>query len=535
MSQIVHIFRKDCRRLWPIIAAVLVFIFMHDYGEATIPAGGAVAIGLSPYTIVAILVSLSWLILPVLLFLLVVSAIQEESLVGGDKFWLTRPYDRLSLFLEKLLFVLLWALVPMLLHDVFLIRYFGFSLFSASSLLLWKSAQFGFFLLVAATVAVLSASFARALLIAVVALVIAALIFNVVLYVPSDSPVGSLTTNYENLAVLALAAGGAALVVAVQYRFRITPVAVVLAIAAIISCALLVRFWPASLTAYLLNRHGSPLLQPVQLRPDVSLNDMQSVNQIQDAAIQSRTAYYPFRALGLSDNVGVSLVGLTAHLNSLGQKPASFYLAAATRFQPRAGGTRQFADVGGPDQLVSFSAAFASDYDRLKDYDGTLSGNMILDGFRSAVTRVPVPSPQTRQNFAVGGRQCSVESFPREQKIALTFECVELEPGDTSAFEVLLPRDNSGARSLQCPGQSSRAGAWPAFLSPILKNSFMCEFSPPSVASGSSGDPAQGQDLLVFTEESLGAAVRTLRIEHFRPADLTLQAWEQRGALRAEK
>ena len=84
------------------------------------------AVGLSPYMTVFILVSLSGLILPVLFFLLVVSVIQEESLVGSDKFWLTRPYDRVSLFLEKLLFVVLWAFLPMLVHDVVLIGILAF-------------------------------------------------------------------------------------------------------------------------------------------------------------------------------------------------------------------------------------------------------------------------------------------------------------------------------------------------------------------------------------------------------------------------
>lgn len=46
MNQIVHIFRKDCRRLWQIIAAVLVFTFLHGYGDATNLSGRA--IGLSP-------------------------------------------------------------------------------------------------------------------------------------------------------------------------------------------------------------------------------------------------------------------------------------------------------------------------------------------------------------------------------------------------------------------------------------------------------------------------------------------------------
>jgi len=102
MSQIVHILRKANRRLWQIIAAVLLFTFPHGYGDANINPGTGMAVGISRYVIVLILVSLSWLILPVLFFLVVVFVIQQESLVGSDKFWLTLPYDRVSLFLEKL-------------------------------------------------------------------------------------------------------------------------------------------------------------------------------------------------------------------------------------------------------------------------------------------------------------------------------------------------------------------------------------------------------------------------------------------------
>jgi hypothetical protein len=207
-------------------------------------------------------------------------------------------------------------------------------------------------------------------------------------------------------------------------------------------------------------------------------------------------------------------------------------LSAVVRFQPLAGSSLLFADVGAPDQLVSFVLPFPGDYDYLKDSDSTLSGNLVLGGFRSAVARVPVPLPTQRQDFVVAGRKCTLRSSLHESKYYLVFDCVELEPGNTSRFEVLLPRDDSGPRSLQCQGQSSSAGSWPAFLSPIIKSSVTCEFTPPQ--TDSSADPAHGQELLVFAEESLGASVRTFRIEHFRPAQFGLQAWEERGVLKAE-
>src|ERR1035438_1860637 len=136
MNQIVHIFRKDCRHLWSYIVAVLVLTFLLGYGDVVIRGGGG--IGVSAYGLLLVLAGLSSILLPIALFLLVGSVIQDESLVGSDKFWLTRPYSRRSLFLEKFLFVVVWVALPMLLHDVILIRYFGFSLTSAFGLLFWK-------------------------------------------------------------------------------------------------------------------------------------------------------------------------------------------------------------------------------------------------------------------------------------------------------------------------------------------------------------------------------------------------------------
>jgi hypothetical protein len=531
MNQIVHIFRKDCRRLWQIIAAVLVFTFLHGYGDAINP-GGMVAVGLSPYALLYILVGLSWLVLPIALFLLVVSVIQEESLVGSDKFWLTRPYNRRSLALEKVLFVALWAVLPMLVHDVVLIRHFGFSLSSAVGLLLWKNAQFGFFLLVAGALAVLSASFARAVLLAIGAVLVTVLTFFTVPQNAVGLSIGSWTATYEILVVLAVAAVGVLCVIAFQYRFRITSVAAAIGVVAILVCALLSRFWPSSLSAYLLQKNESPLLRSIQILPDADLKDVARPREVPNPAIQSLTAYYPFRASGLPDNVAIDLVGLSAHFDSSGQKSPTLYLAAMVRFQPAAGGSRQFADVGIPDQLVSFASPVPGDSDRLKDTDGTLSGNLVLQGFRSTVARVPVPLPGTRQNFPIAGRRCEVGSSLREGKVGVTFDCVELEPGDTSRFDVRLTRDKPGA--LQCQGQSPSAGSWPAFLSPILRTNYLCEFALPVAAPDSSVESIQGLEVLVFAEQSVGQQQRDFRIEHFRPAEFSLQAWEQRGVLRAE-
>ncbi len=532
MNQVVHIFRKDCRRLSRIIVAVLVLTFLHGYGELISPGiGRDVAIGLSPYALLFLLAGLSRLLLPIALFLLVVSVIQEESLVGSDRFWLTRPYSRLSLFLEKLLFVLIWAVVPMLLHDVFLIRHFGFSLSAAFGLLVWKTAQFGLFLLVAAALAVLSANFGRAVLLGIIASFLTLFTFFVVWQNDASPSMGETAASYVFWAVLVVAAVGALAVVAFQYRFRIAPVAALLGVAAILACALLVRFWPHSLTADLSQRNASHLLQSVQVQPDVNLKDLPPPRPAQDVAAQSHTAYYPFQADGLSDNVGFDL-SLSAKFESPGQKPAPVTDGNPVRFQPQSAGLPRFADSGGPDQLVGFDLYYSGDFDRLKNADGTLAGKLYLEGFRSDVVTVSVPAPMQRQAFTLAGRRCAVESYRRERNVAFVFNCAELEPGNIARFQVRLLQDHQALVPSRTQGDTSSAGSWPAFLSPILRTYYQCEFTIPGTAADSAAESMQGLEILVFAEQSVGREQRDFRIEHFHPADFGLQAWEQRGALR---
>ena len=529
MNQIVHIFRKDCRHLWSYIVAVLVLTFLLGYGDVVIRGGGG--IGVSAYGLLLVLAGLSSILLPIALFLLVGSVIQDESLVGSDKFWLTRPYSRRSLFLEKFLFVVVWVALPMLLHDVILIRYFGFSLTSAFGLLFWKTAQFGLFLLVAAALAVLSASFGRAIVLGFVAALIGLLTFFVVMQNSVSTVEG--TTTYLLLAVLAVAAVGALAVIGFQYRFRIAPVAAVIGVLAILACAVLVRFWPQKLLARWTSRNTTSVLQTVQIVPNADLKDLPRPRPAQDDATQMRTAYYPLRAEGLPDNVGFDL-SMSAEFETPGQKPVSVSVGSPARFQPSAAGSPHFADAGGPDQLVPFVMFMSGDFERVKDADGTVSGKVFLEGFQSTVARLSVPAPGKQQTFTIVGRRCNVQSYLRDRNVAFVFDCAELEPGNIARFQVRLLHNNQQITPSRSQGDTSSAGSWPAFLSPILRTYYQCEFALPVAAPDSSLESIQGLEVLVFAEQSVGQQQRDFRIEHFRPAEFSLQAWEQRGVLRAE-
>jgi len=534
MKQIVHIFRKDCRRLWPIIGAVLLLTVLHGYGVVIETPGGGMAVGMSPYTLFIMLVALSGLLLPIAFFLLVVSVVQEESLVGSDQFWLTRPYKRRSLVLEKLLFVIVWAVLPMLVHDVTLIRHFDFSLPSAFDLLIWKQAQFGLFLLVAAALAALSSGFGRTVLLAIGSLLVLVLAFYAVLQHSGEMNLTPSSDVYIGVALLALTVLGAICVLAYQYRYRRATLSRLLGVGFLFACALLVRFWPNRITAYWSSRGASPLLESVQLRPDANLKGIGRSGLPQNAPIQGHAIYYPFQATGLPADVGVSVVGISAQFAAAGQRAASLASSAQVRFQPVTAGESLFADAIGSYQLVSFIMFNNSDFERLKGYDGTVSGKLFLQGYRTARVRVPVPRPKESRYFAIAGRRCQVESYIRESRIGLVFQCVELEPGNTSRFDVRLLQNSQELLPSQAQGQNNTAGSWPALLSPIMKSSYHCEFQLPVAQGDSPGESVLGLELEVFSEKSLGTVDRDFRIAHFRPAELDLHAWEQRGVLPAD-
>ena len=152
--------------------------------------------------------------------------------------------------------------------------------------------------------------------------------------------------------------------------------------------------------------------------------------------------------------------------------------------------------------------------------------------FRSDVVSLPIPPLGQPQGFAIAGRHCKVMSYRRDSNVALSFDCAELEPGNTYRFQVRLLQDRQLMLPSRSQGDTSSAGSWPAFLSPILKTNYLCEFALSDSASDSSASSIQGREIVVFVEQSVGQQQRDFRIEHFRPADFGFQAWQQRGVFR---
>src|ERR1017187_2282386 len=100
MRQVAVIFRKDVRRLWPQVAGALGLPALVGWIDSQPSSTGAIA------PLAGALWAACWTYLAA-------SVIQQERLPGDRQYWLTRPYDWRQLLSAKVLFVLAFAVLPL--------------------------------------------------------------------------------------------------------------------------------------------------------------------------------------------------------------------------------------------------------------------------------------------------------------------------------------------------------------------------------------------------------------------------------------
>jgi hypothetical protein len=109
MSHVLHVFRKDVRRLrWALVswlAVVIARLILKTAGAEL--SFGAVGLQIAVANIGDLL-----LFIEILLLALIVSGlVHDEPLVGADAFWLTRPIGAPVLLSAKLLFAAVFLVV----------------------------------------------------------------------------------------------------------------------------------------------------------------------------------------------------------------------------------------------------------------------------------------------------------------------------------------------------------------------------------------------------------------------------------------
>jgi hypothetical protein len=112
VKQAIHIFRKDVRRLWP--QALIVMGLFAVYGMSPPDTGvSGIAALAERGTFLSCLVGFAcWAVCA--------RMIHEDTPAEESPFWVTRPYNRMSLLAAKALFLFVFVFLPLLASGVFL-------------------------------------------------------------------------------------------------------------------------------------------------------------------------------------------------------------------------------------------------------------------------------------------------------------------------------------------------------------------------------------------------------------------------------
>ncbi|MGB2627936.1 MAG: hypothetical protein WAK20_14205 [Candidatus Acidiferrum sp.] len=160
MNQIIYIFRKDVRQHWYVIVLSLASVAAYVRNDPR--SWGPEGIRATNYSwLLPLLVVIGWMIL-------IVRAIQGESLVGNCQFWITRPYEWKKLLAAKALFFIAFINVPLFILQFVLLRMAGFAPTSYIKSLLWMQFLWVLILILPiTTLATVTSTFGQAVLVVV--------------------------------------------------------------------------------------------------------------------------------------------------------------------------------------------------------------------------------------------------------------------------------------------------------------------------------------------------------------------------------
>jgi hypothetical protein len=249
-----RLLRKDLRRLrWLLGLWILILVT-----RVTLVGEGA-SIGPDPFrsaTAFREMAGMLAMLETLMMALLIARLVHDEPLVGMNAFWLTRPYHRAALFSEKLTFVLVALVLLPSAADVASMLWFhtgaAAQLAAASNYVpSHLTSALTFFV-----IAVLTASLGSFVLtiVGAVAMVIAlggVIISLSVLTAREPDQYGTLVIDSNPTAGLVLSAAfviATSAVIVYQYRNRRRPIAIVLAVAALIVPMFVAAWWPWRLT-----------------------------------------------------------------------------------------------------------------------------------------------------------------------------------------------------------------------------------------------------------------------------------------------
>src|ERR1039457_6706301 len=119
MKRVTQIFKKDVAHLWPqilLFLAMLVMFACEDPAWTRHNNNGPVSF-----------INLVYLLLPLSCWLLVIALIHEETPIGHEQYWLTRPFTWTDLLAAKALFLVAFLIVPVFVCQAAVLAANGFS------------------------------------------------------------------------------------------------------------------------------------------------------------------------------------------------------------------------------------------------------------------------------------------------------------------------------------------------------------------------------------------------------------------------
>ncbi len=267
MNQVLHIFRKDTRYLWPEILASLVALAMFAAWSPQRWSFTRTAMRWqSLLELLPLLVLATWILLAARL-------VQAESLVGDRQWWLTRPYEWKPLLAAKTLFALVWIYVPFTLTQAAILREGGFSPYANAAGWGTMLAVFsGCVILPLLVTAAITGNIARMALTSCG--IVVALIVGSNLATMPRSGYDSTVPNDHHMWVVAVLIAGAMLTLGLQYAVRSTWVARGVAVGTVLLATCLAGAFTAIHESTIDRLYPVSGADPLQLAMPVKTNAM---------------------------------------------------------------------------------------------------------------------------------------------------------------------------------------------------------------------------------------------------------------------
>jgi hypothetical protein len=236
MKKAIQIVMKDAVHLWPRIGAFFAILIVYAVTDPTY-----VERNRHDPSIFILIIQILPVLLALSCWLVVVSAVQLESLIGSEQYWLTRPFGWRTLLGAKVLFIVLFVNLPVFLYQAWVLAELDFSPLTYLSVLFWRQVFFSIFMIApAAALAVATKSLRQAI---AGALIVAVLIEPTGVWAARAVNWGELQwikTTAIGLVVLV----GVCLALLLQYRRRYAAISRGVLAVTVFACMLLLQLRP---------------------------------------------------------------------------------------------------------------------------------------------------------------------------------------------------------------------------------------------------------------------------------------------------